>query len=351
MRKHPDDLAISVLEAVPVGPGVGASQAYRWAKDVAQMADRTIFKRLWAVEHHAMPDIGSSAPSVLLAYLASITSRIRLGSGGVMLPNHAPMVVAEQFSTLEAIEPGRFDLGIGAAIGGNPKLAKALRRQGEDGPDFLAQLDELSRCLGIEGQSDESETPLQVSPSMPAPPVFLLGASERMARLAASKGMGFAYAGHLKPEGAAEAIACYRREFVPVVAGAKPYAILTRTAIAAETEEEAHRSAMRAAILRVRAAISARSGMNVPPEVLLYPEYSEAERDVARKELTGDWISVGSGQNAIGEFHEAAKRTDADEIMITSIEFDGRDRIRTLGAIAAAAGSVSERGRGSHAYA
>ena len=351
MSQYRRDLVLSVLEAVPVGPGVQPHQAFRWARNVAKMADSANFKRLWVVEHHSMPDIGSSAPTVLLGHLAALTSRIRLGSGGVMLPNHAPMIVAEQFATLEAIDPGRFDLGVGASIGGNSKLSEALRRPRSAEFGFEAQIDELCDYLASGDPTGTSRAMLPVTPSVFPPPVFLLGASVGMAQLAAKKGMGFAYAGHLKPDGATEAVDAYRTAFKPTPRSAKPYVILTRTAIAAETTQHAKTVATAVAIQRIRAATSARSGLNVGPDVLLYPEFSAAEREIARKELSGDWISVGSGDDVIADFEDTQQRVDADEIMITSIEFDGDDRVRTLQTIAAAQKVNADKQGSRHAYA
>ncbi|HEY1178029.1 MAG TPA: LLM class flavin-dependent oxidoreductase, partial [Phytomonospora sp.] len=247
---------LSVLDLAPVGSGHTATEALRTTTEVAKLTERLGYHRFWVAEHHSMPGIASSAPAVILAHVAAHTERIRLGSGGVMLPNHAPLVIAEQFGTLEALAPGRVDLGLGRAPGTDRATTLALRltpeRLGAD--DFPEQVAELTGFL--DGSFPENH-PYHRIHAVPGPvqrrvdggvgehsrpPVWLLGSSDFSARLAASLGLPFAFAHHFSAANTVPALELYRRGFRPSSVLDRPYAMIAATAVAADTDEAARRA-------------------------------------------------------------------------------------------------------------
>ncbi len=326
---------LSVLDATAIGPGVTADQALRWTKEVAQAAERLSYERLWVVEHHGVRDIGCATPAVLIAALAAATQKLRLGSGGVMLPNHSPLVVAEEFSMLQALYPGRIDLGIGRASGSDPATTIALRRAPADDEEFATQLDELTGFLNRGFSAGHRYENVRISLRVDPPPIYLLGSSESSACLAAGRGMPFAFAHHLNPEPSCLALSRYRENFRSGLIK-EPYTIATIAVVCAPTQEEAEHAAMAAAIIRVRRGLALRHGVQVSDDVLRYPEWSDEERRVAQKELSGKWILIGNPEQVLSGLIDLRGTTGADELMLTSIEYDGPSRIRTLEAISEA---------------
>src|SRR4051812_45245844 len=209
---------LSVLDLSPIGTGSSASEALRNTIDLARLADRLGFTRYWLAEHHNMPGIACSAPEVVIGAVARETERLRVGSGGIMLPNHTPLKVAETFRVLAALHPGRIDLGIGRAPGTDQLTALALRRSREalTADDFPAQLGEL---LAFASDTFPEGHPFRavhaVPDEVPLPPIWLLGSSDYSAQVAAMIGVGFAFARHISPDGAAEAMRLYREQFTP----------------------------------------------------------------------------------------------------------------------------------------
>lgn len=323
-------LPLSVLDLAPVVAGTPAAVSIRRTVELAQLAERLGYARVWYAEHHAMPSVASSAPEILIAHSAASTKRIRLGSGGVMLPNHAPLRVAENFHTLEALYPGRIDLGIGRAPGGVPGASRALRAV--RGDLFAQMLDELQRYSRGEvsgGFDDVHAEPGGVS----CPPIWLLGSSGASARMAGSAGMGYSFAAHFSPAPPAPAMHAYRDSFRPSPAFSKPHAILGVAAVCAETEEQARElaSTMELAWLRIH------SGrflpLPSPAEALAYP-YSDYERE-ALEEVRARTI-VGSPQQVRARIEAMAADSAADEMMIVSNIYDHAARLRSYELIAAA---------------
>src|SRR5256714_530891 len=226
---------LSVLDLAPVATGSSVGEALRNSLALARHVERLGYRRHWVAEHHNMPGIASSAPAVLIAHLASVTSTIRVGSGGVMLPNHQPLVIAEQFGTLEALHPGRIDLGIGRAPGTDPVTAHALRRAASPSADDLPQ--QLAELLAFFAGTFPRITAVPGAGQQPA--VWLLGSSDFSARLAGELGLPFSFAHHFMPMNTLAALDIYRRHFRPSEILAEPYAMVGVAVVCAETDEQA----------------------------------------------------------------------------------------------------------------
>ena len=245
--------ALSVLDLVPVRSDQSTSNALAATRRLARVADELGFRRYWLAEHHNMPAVAATNPPVLVAMVAAATERIRVGSGGVMLPNHAPLVVAEQFALLEAAHPGRIDLGIGRAPGTDPVTAWALRHGGGGVDDdavarFPEYVDNITAMLSPDGAGLRLASGTHVLRATPratsVPGVWLLGSSDYSARLAAEKGLPYVFAHHFSGRGTAEALALYRARFQPSDAHPEPQTFLTVNAVVAPTQEEADRLAL-----------------------------------------------------------------------------------------------------------
>lgn len=289
-------MRLSVLDTSPIVAGSSARQALHNTVDLAILADELGYHRYWVPEHHGMRGVASSAPAVLAGRLADATSRIRVGAGGVLLPNHAPLVIAEQFGTLAALHPGRIDLGIGRALGGPPGVADAIQRAG----DFPAQLAELIGYF-------TGDQPLTAVPAIGNPVEFwLLGSSATSARLAASHGLCYAFAHHLNPAQAAEAAQTYR-EACPA-----PELVVSVSAIVAETDDRAEWLAG-----PVRFTVARRK----QGERVLLP----SPHDVDRAEPVPGLVT-GSPDTVRKHLQVIADDTGADELMITTPVHDHADR-------------------------
>ena len=329
-RMSPPSFALSVLDLAPVVSGTPAAVSIRRTVDLAQLAERLGYVRIWYAEHHAMPSVASSAPEILIAHSAAATRHIRVGSGGVMLPNHAPLRVAENFHTLEALYPGRIDLGIGRAPGGVPGASRALRAV--RGDLFVQMLDELqrySRGDATGGFDDVHAEPGGVG----CPPIWLLGSSGASARMAGEDGMGYSFAAHFSPAPPAPAMHAYRQHFRPSPQFARPHAILGVAAVCADRETQARElaSTMELAWLRIH------SGrflpLPSPEEAMAYP-YSDYERE-ALEEVRARTI-VGTPAQVRARIEALAGETAADEVMIVSNIHDHAARLRSYELIAAA---------------
>ncbi len=237
--KPPPGLLYSVLDLSPILKGETATQSFRHSLNLAQHAEKWGYHRYWVAEHHNIPGVASAATSVVIGHIAGGTSTIRVGSGGIMLPNHAPLVIAEQFGTLESLYPGRIDLGLGRAPGGDQLTARALRRGlGSSGDTFLADVQELQGFFGV-------PLPGQRVHAVPGQglnvPLYLLGSSTFSATLAAEMGLPFAFASHFAPELLHQALDIYRTQFQPSAALDKPHVMIGVNVIAADTDAEARR--------------------------------------------------------------------------------------------------------------
>ncbi|MFE6667831.1 LLM class flavin-dependent oxidoreductase [Streptomyces sp. NPDC057697] len=341
---------LSVLDLVTVGQGRTATQALRTSVDIAQLAERRGFHRYWVAEHHSMPGVASSSPAVILAHLAARTERIRLGSGGVMLPNHAPLVIAEQFGTLEAMAPGRIDLGLGRAPGTDGATAAALRRTdrlNEGADDFPQQLAELTRFLDDDFPDGHPYARIHAVPGPvqataeggvqpPArPPLWLLGSSGFSARLAGVLGLPFAFAHHFSAQNTIPALDLYRESFRPSAVLDAPYALIGVAALAADDEREARRQVLSGALSMVRLR-TGRPGLVPTPEEAEAYAFSPMER-----EFVDGWLANivhGTADQVRTGLDDLAKRTGADELMITANAHGGEARLHSYELIADAYG-------------
>src|ERR1700758_5578868 len=312
-------IPLSVLDLSPVTTDTPASAALRNSLDLARLADRLGYTRYWLAEHHNLASIASSAPEVMIGQVAAITSRIRVGSGGIMLVNHAPLMVAERFKVLEALFPGRIDLGLGRAPGTDPVTSYALRRRQDarEGDDFLERFQEL---LLLERNGFPPEHPFRNVQAMPAdvalPPIWLLGSSGYSAELAAAVGMGFAFAHHFADYDAASAMLSYRSHFKPSPTMQEPYAILGTAAIVADTDAEAERIAASADLHYVRRAKGEYQPLASPEEAAAYP-YTPIDRErMARHRAR---LVVGGVDRVKERLLALIAETRANELMITTM--------------------------------
>ncbi|MDT0203667.1 LLM class flavin-dependent oxidoreductase [Nocardioides sp. AE5] len=331
--------ALSVLDLVPVRTDQTTSDAIAASRRLARLADRSGFRRYWIAEHHNMPAVAATNPPVLIGMLAAATERIRVGSGGVMLPNHAPLVVAEQFALLEAAFPGRIDLGIGRAPGTDPVTSYALRHGaggvGDDAvarfPEYVenivAMMDKGGVGLSVAGRTHELRaTPRATSTA----DVWLLGSSDYSARLAAELGLPYVFAHHFAGQGLAEALELYRTNFRPSALLAEPRTFLTLNAAVAEDAAEAERLA--APNLHMMSTL--RTGQPLGHQLLV----EEAEQRVAMlapalvASLRRNWV-IGDPASAAEEVRRLAATYDVDEVMISPVAgaFDGTAPDRSPG--------------------
>jgi luciferase family oxidoreductase group 1 len=314
----------SVLDLAPVCSGSDAAQSFRNSLDLARHAERLGYQRYWLAEHHNMPGIASAATAVLIGHIAGGTSTIRVGSGGVMLPNHAPLQVAEQFGTLASLYPGRIDLGLGRAPGTDQATAKALRRYFDGAEAFPNDVIEL---LGY----FEPAKPDQAVRAVPGAgldvPVWLLGSSLFSARLAAMLGLPFAFASHFAPDAMGQALDVYRREFRPSARLQKPHAMLALNVVAAPTTDEARRlfTTLQQSFVNLRRG---KLGLVPPPIDDIEAYWSPTEKFGVEQALAcavvGDPDAIRAG---IAEFID---RHRPDELMLTANIFDHAARLRSF---------------------
>ena len=329
---------MSVLDLCPVPTGGSTGEALRRSVDLARHAERWGFTRYWVAEHHNMPGIASSAPAVLTGQVASATSSIRVGSGGVMLPNHAPLSVAEQFGMLEAMYPGRIDLGIGRAPGTDRATARALRRspEGLRAADYASQLAELRAYFAGRPAEDRSAGQIRAIPAEGnEPAVWLLGSTGYSAEMAGLLGLPFAFAYHFSAANARPALALYRRVFRPSATLAEPYCLISVSALCAEDADAARwrHGSMRLSALRLRAG---RPSTLPSPQEAAERAYSDAEQAVIA-EATASHV-VGDRAAVIEQLNGLAASTGADELMVTTSTFAHADRLASYELLAPAAG-------------
>ena len=315
----------SVLDLAPVIQGGAAAQAFRNSLDLAQHAERWGYHRYWLAEHHNIPGIASAATSVVIGYIAGGTHTIRVGSGGIMLPNHAPLVIAEQFGTLESLYPGRIDLGLGRAPGGDQMTARALRRGlGSSGDTFPQDVRELQAFFepAVAGQ------PVKAIPGEGLNvPLYLLGSSDFGARLAAEMGLPFAFASHFAPDYLLHALELYRHNFRPSAQLEKPHVIVGVNVIAAETDEAAAQlfTSLQQAFLGL---VRGNRSELLPPVETMEGRWNEAEeRHVDRMTRCS---AVGSPQTVQKVLEMLIEQTGADEIIATAQVYNHAARLRSF---------------------
>lgn len=328
MGYHSPMIPFSILDLSPITEGSDAAQSFRNSLDLAQLGERLGFNRYWLAEHHGMPGIASAATAVIIAHIAAGTSTIRVGAGGIMLPNHAPLIIAEQFGTLASLHPGRIDLGLGRAPGSNQTTSRALRRTLESDSDAFPQ-------DVLELMDYFSSEPRQAVRAVPGTglnvPVWILGSSLFGAQLAAALGLPYAFASHFAPQQMMQAIEVYRSHFKPSERLQKPYVMLGFNAFAADTDALAQQLATSAQ----QSFINSRSGhpSQLPPPV---PDYASRIGPQGR-ELLEQILScsaIGSPETVAQELKAFIATTGADELMITSQIFDHQARLRSYQIVA-----------------
>lgn len=319
-----DMIPLSVLDLSPVPDGSDAATSLRNTLELAQLAERLGFTRYWLAEHHNMPGIASAATAVVIGHVAAGTSTIRVGAGGIMLPNHAPLVIAEQFGTLESLFPGRIDLGLGRAPGTDQATAHALRRTLHSDPNAFPQdVVELMNYFA-------PPQPGQLVQAVPGGglniPIWILGSSLFGAQLAAILGRPYAFASHFAPAEMERAIAVYRERFEPSEYLDKPYVMLGLNVIAAETDEEAEFLFTS----QMQSFVNLRTGRpgKLPPPVKNYADQLDASAQALIRQMLSCRV-VGGPETVAKGIQEFAARTGADELMITGMIYDQKKRLRS----------------------
>jgi len=322
---------LSVLDLVPVRSGSTATDSLREAVELARASEALGYTRYWFAEHHGMASIASSAPEILIEHIASATTSIRVGSGGIMLPNHAPLHVAEAFHTLEALHPGRIDLGLGRAPGTDPATSRALRPF--DGEQFPEQLREM---LALSRRTFPPEHPFASVRVVPAdvllPPIWVLGSSGAMAGFAGSLGLGYSFARHFSPNPPLPAIRAYREHFAPSAQFPAPHVILGVSVICAPTEEEAEYQASSTDLGWVRLHRREFTPLPSPEEAIAY-SYSSQERVIV--EMNRQRHFIGTPFKVASTIRHLIEDTGADEIMVTSMIYGRAERRRSYELLAA----------------
>jgi luciferase family oxidoreductase group 1 len=317
-------IPLSVLDLAPIAQGSDAAQSFRNTLDLAQHAEHWGFKRFWLAEHHGMPGIASAATAVLIGHVAGGTSTIRVGAGGIMLPNHSPLVIAEQFGTLESLYPGRIDLGLGRAPGSDALTARAMRRHlATDADEFPQDVLELADYF-----SSTSRQPVRAVPGHGLNvPLWILGSSLFGAQLAASLGLPYAFASHFAPAQMMQAIELYRAQFRPSRQLSQPHVMLGFNVFAADTTDAAgfRASSMQQAFVNLR---SGRPSPLPPPVEGYLDRLGAPERALLDQVLSCS--AVGSPEVVRASMQAFIDRTQADELMVTSQIFDHAARLRSF---------------------
>jgi luciferase family oxidoreductase group 1 len=316
-------IPLSILDLSPIVQGGSAAQSFRCTLDLARHAERWGYRRYWLAEHHGMPGIGSAATAVLIGYVAGGTSTIRVGAGGIMLPNHSPLVIAEQFGTLASLYPGRIDLGLGRAPGSDPLTARALRRNLAGGADeFPLDVQELADYL-----SDAPQQAVRAVPGMGSKvPLWILGSSLYGAELAAMLGLPYAFAAHFAPAQLHDAIALYRAKFRASAQLRKPYVMLGFQVYAAESTEQAQllATSMQQAFVNLR---SGRPSTLAPPVASYLDQCAPHERVMLEQIMA--CAAIGTAQEIASTLQVFIERTGADEVIIASQIFDHAARLHS----------------------
>ena len=323
-------IPFSVLDLSPIAAGSNAGQSFKNTLALAQAAERLGYRRFWLAEHHSMPGIASAATAVVIGHVAAGTSRIRVGAGGIMLPNHAPLVIAEQFGTLESLFPGRIDLGLGRAPGSDQLTARALRRTLASDPEAFPQdvIELMNYFAPAAGQR------VQAVPGAGLDiPIWILGSSLFGAQFAAAAGLPFAFASHFAPAQMLQAIEIYRERFRPSGKLERSYVMLGFNVFAADTDEEARllATSMQQAFVNLR---SGRPSQLQPPVAGYDSTLSPADRALLEGVLSCS--AIGSPSTVKGKLRDFIARTGADELMITSQIFDHAARVHSFEIAAAA---------------
>lgn len=331
MPKELKDIPFSILDLAPIVTGGTARESLQNSLDLAQHAENWGYNRYWVAEHHNMPGIASSATSVVIGHIAAGTSKIRVGSGGIMLPNHAPLVIAEQFGTLESLFPGRIDLGLGRAPGTDQITAHALRRdRRSDGQDFPEQLHELRAYFDPSIATEQ--IPVRAIPGEGLKiPIWLLGSSGFSAQLAGQLGLPFSFASHFSPEYTIPALELYRRNFRPSEVLAEPYAMVGVNVIAADSDEKAKylATSMQQQFLNL---VRNKPSQLQPPVEDMDQLWSVYEKAMLEKQL-GSSI-VGGPETVKNKLQKFLDETGANEMIVNAMIYDHQERLRSFEIVA-----------------
>lgn len=323
-------IPLSVLDLAMVPDGATSTEAFAQTTAVAKTAERLGYTRIWVAEHHNMETVASTVPPVLMAHLAANTESIKVGSGGVMLPNHAPLAVAEQFAMLEALYPGRIDMGVGRAPGTDVATALALRgsRNDPNAEDFPRNLVEVMGLLGDVRGENGLYTRFRATPvATSSPSVIPLGSSDFSAQLAGLLGLPFGFAHHFDMGGTVEAMDVYRKAFRPSPVLAEPYGIVTASTIAADTTEHAEWLAAPAILRRYGIRTGRRGPMLSPDDALAHPDFPAAAS-------MGGSSLIGTADEVVAGMHALVERTGAQELMLYTPTYGLADRLHSLELIA-----------------
>ncbi|MDE5053231.1 LLM class flavin-dependent oxidoreductase [Niallia taxi] len=326
MSKTLKNAKFSVLDLSPIIEGSTAGAAFKNSLDLAQHAEKWGYNRYWVAEHHSMPGIASSATSVLIGYIAGGTNKIRVGSGGIMLPNHAPLVIAEQFGTLESLYPNRIDLGLGRAPGSDQLTANALRRGGKrNGSDFPEMLEDLRQFLR---PYEQTGLPVRAIPGEGLNiPIWLLGSSGFSAKLAAELGLPFAFASHFSSDYTIPALQTYHQNFKPSKVLEKPYVMVGANIIISETEEKAQYLAT-SSQQQFLSLIRGRPTQMKPPVENMDEIWSPYERSVVQQQLKSSII--GTQEIVAAKLEAFLKETQADEVIVNTALYSHQERLESF---------------------
>lgn len=328
-----DQIKYSVLDLAPIIQGGSPAEAFHCTKELAQHAEKWGYHRVWLAEHHSMPGIASSATSVVIGYVAAATERIRVGSGGIMLPNHAPLVIAEQFGTLDAMYPGRIDLGLGRAPGTDQLTAMALRRDSRStGQEFPQQLEELRGYLDANSKFNKVRAIPGEGQDIP---IWLLGSSGFSASLAAQLGLPFSFASHFSPENTIPALERYRKYFEPSEVLDKPYAMVGVNVIAADSTEEAKRLST-SHQQQFLSLIRNSPGQLQPPVDTMEGIWNPFEKESILNQLKS--TIIGNPDEVKEKLQVFLDETGADELIINSTIYDHKARLRSYEIVAEVTG-------------
>jgi luciferase family oxidoreductase group 1 len=321
-------IPLSVLELAPVTAGADTAEALQYTTELTRRVEELGYRRIWVAEHHNMPAIASSSPAVLIAHLAAVTSTIRVGSGGVMLPNHAPLVVAEQFGTLASLHPGRIDLGVGRAPGTDQRTALALRRtaDGLSAENFPSEFADVVRMLA----GDPSRLKAVPAPAE-LPEIWLLGSSGFSAQLAGELGLPFSFAHHFSAANTEPALDLYRRSFRPSQWLDEPHTMVAVNAVCADTDERAELLARPGWLAFLRLRMGRPIALPTVEDAAAY-EFTEPELEFVAQRRIGQ--ALGSPQTVQAQLAALIERTGADELMLTNQVYGIKDRMRSYELIA-----------------
>lgn len=325
---------LSVLDLAPIIQGGNAQRAFATTVELAKLCDRLNYQRYWMAEHHGMLGIASAATSILIAHVGHHTQRIRIGAGGIMLPNHSPLVIAEQFGTLECLFPGRIDLGLGRAPGSDQQTARALRRNLSSDPDaFIHDVAELQDYF-----SDEPTQPITAVPGKGLNvPLWILGSSLYGAQVAAILGLPYSFASHFAPAQLMQAISVYRQHFRPSAVLKKPYVLLGYNVFAADTDEQAHylASSWQKSFVQLRTG----NPIQLPPPVENYLEQAGRPAEQIMRHVLS-CTAIGSADTVRQQMQEFIDQTQADELIVATNMYDAQARLRSYEILAGIQGEL-----------